>query len=92
MDAKTQVARLLRAAVAQAAPDAGEVAIVLERPRDAAHGDLACNIALQLGKRLRRNPRELAQAIVQALPKNELITSAEVAGAGFINFRLAKDA
>jgi len=93
MHAKTQVARLLREAVAQVAPEAGEVEIVLERPREAAHGDLASNVALQLGKRLRRNPRELANAIVTALRgpagfAGEL-QDAQVAGPGFINLRLA---
>ena len=47
---------------------------------------------MRLAKAARKNPRELAQAVVAALPKNVLVTSAEVAGAGFINFRLAKDA
>ncbi len=65
--------------------------VSLERTRDPAHGDFASNVALRLAKAAKRNPRELAQAIVAALPKNELIESAEVAGAGFINFRLAKD-
>jgi arginyl-tRNA synthetase len=97
MDAKTQLARLLREAVAQAAPQAGESEIVLERPRDAAHGDFACNVALQLGKRLRRNPRELAVAIVAALsslpaPARHPLREAEVAGPGFINLRLAPQA
>jgi arginyl-tRNA synthetase len=66
--------------------------VVVERARDAQHGDFATNIAMRLAKAARRNPRELAQAIVQALPKNDLVAAAEVAGAGFINFRLAKDA
>jgi len=93
MDAKTQVARLLREAVAQVAPEAGQVEIVLERPREAAHGDLACNIALQLGKRLRRNPRDLANGIVAALRslpgfQSEGLRDAQVAGPGFINLRL----
>jgi arginyl-tRNA synthetase len=94
MDAKTQVGRLLREAVAQVAPEAGEVEIVLERPREAAHGDLACNIALQLGKRLRRNPRELASGIVSTLRSlpgfaGAHLQEAQVAGPGFINLRLA---
>ncbi len=66
--------------------------VVVERARDAQHGDFQSNIAMRLAKAARKNPRELAQAIVQALPKNDLVTAAEVAGAGFINFRLAKDA
>jgi len=64
--------------------------IILERPRDASHGDLACNIAMQIAKPLKKNPRELAQAIVQHLLANpaSIIASAEIAGPGFINLRL----
>lgn len=64
--------------------------IVLERPRDASHGDLACNIAMQIAKPLKKNPRELAQVIVDYLLAHRatLITSAEIAGPGFINLRL----
>ena len=63
-------------------------AVVVERTRDSKHGDFASNIALRLAKPARRNPRELAQAIVAALPANPLIAKTEVAGAGFINFYL----
>src|SRR5258707_2737349 len=67
--------------------------ITLERPKVAAHGDVACNVAMQLAKPLRANPRQLAQQIVDALlahPLAEgLVESAEVAGPGFINVRLA---
>jgi arginyl-tRNA synthetase len=65
--------------------------VVLERPRDPAHGDIACNIAMQLAKPLKKNPRELAQAIVAAVLANKgaLIESAEIAGPGFINLRVA---
>ncbi len=66
--------------------------ITLERPKVAAHGDMASNIAMQLAKPARRNPRELAQSIIDELFKQtqvlEIIESAEVAGPGFINFRL----
>ncbi len=72
------------------APDPAQV--VVERARDAQHGDFQSNIAMRLAKAARKNPRELAQAIVQALPQSALVAGAEVAGAGFINFRLAKDA
>jgi arginyl-tRNA synthetase len=94
MDAKAQVVALLREALAQVAPDAAQAEIVLERPREAAHGDIACNVALQLGKRLRRNPRELAASLVaalRALPGYAAgeISDVEVAGPGFINLRLA---
>ena len=67
--------------------------IVLERPRDPSHGDIACNIAMQLAKPLKTNPRELATRLVAALladPKAAgLIEAADVAGPGFINLRVA---
>jgi arginyl-tRNA synthetase len=65
---------------------------VVERARDAQHGDFASNVALRLAKTARRNPRELAQAIIAALPPDPRLERAEVAGAGFINFFLARDA
>jgi arginyl-tRNA synthetase len=71
------------------APDASTVTV--ERTRDAQHGDFATNIAMRLAKAARRNPRELATAIVGALPANDIVAKAEVAGAGFINFFLVKD-
>ena len=68
--------------------------VVLERPRDASHGDIACNIAMQLAKPLKKNPRELAQAIVAHVlaNKGDLIDTAEIAGPGFINLRVAATA
>ncbi len=73
---------------------AGEFPIPhLERPKVADHGDVACNIALQIAKAWKSNPRELAQAILNQLNQlteySQLITSAEIAGPGFINFRLS---
>jgi arginyl-tRNA synthetase len=79
----------------QGASEADFVApvIVLERPKVAAHGDVASNVAMQLAKPLRANPRQLAQQIVDAvlaLPAAQgLVDAAEVAGPGFINLRLA---
>lgn len=67
-------------------------AVTVERTRDAKHGDFATNVALRLAKSTRRSPRELAQAIVAALPASPLLARAEVAGAGFINFFLTPDA
>ena len=64
-------------------------AVVVERARDALHGDFATNVALRLAKPAGKNPRELAAAIVAALPHNPLLARAEVAGAGFINFHLS---
>ena len=84
--------------VAEATQGAADTAFVsptitLERPKVAAHGDVACNVAMQLAKPLRANPRQLAQQIVDAVlahPQAQgLVQSAEVAGPGFINLRLA---
>lgn len=81
----------LQAAVASILPEANP-AILLERPKVAAHGDIATNVAMQLAKPAKRNPRELAQQIVDALMANPrataLIAAAELAGPGFINLRL----
>jgi arginyl-tRNA synthetase len=66
--------------------------IQVERARDASHGDYASNIALRLAKSVGRAPREIAQAILAALPPSPLVARAEVAGAGFINFYLPGDA
>lgn len=62
--------------------------VVLERPRNRDHGDWASNIAMRLAKRLGTNPRELAQRIADEIAKADGVASAEVAGPGFINFRL----
>jgi arginyl-tRNA synthetase len=68
--------------------EAAGVAIVLEPPRDATHGDLATNAALALAKPARMNPRELATLIGLKLARHPDIASAEVAGPGFINLKL----
>lgn len=68
----------------------------LERPKAVDHGDVACNIALQLSKAWKLNPRDLAQTLVERLQQQsgfgDLIASCEIAGPGFINFRLTKAA
>jgi arginyl-tRNA synthetase len=67
-----------------------DVTVQLERPRSAEHGDYATNLAMLLGGRLRRPPRQIADEIVQRLDLADAgLASAEVAGPGFINFRLA---
>jgi arginyl-tRNA synthetase len=66
--------------------------IVVERTRDASHGDYSCNIALRLAKHAGQPPRVLAEAIRAALPPHPEVVAVEVAGAGFINFRLARAA
>jgi len=88
-DSKSRLAGLVQQAVRQAFPDAGDVAVELDRPKNAAHGDFATNVALQLAKRVGRKPRDAAEAILAALPRNEEISAAEIAGPGFINFTLS---
>lgn len=61
----------------------------LERPRDLSHGDWATSIALRSAKLAHTNPRDIAQTIVNHLPKDANIQNVEIAGPGFINFRLA---
>ena len=61
----------------------------LERPKDESHGDWACTIAMRLAKQALKNPREIAQIVIDHIPANELIDSCEIAGPGFINFRLS---
>ena len=87
-DVKSQLTALLQQALASVAPTATDTPIQLERPRDPTHGDFATNLAMQLAKALKKNPREIANQLVAELPASELVTAAEVAGAGFINFRL----
>lgn len=64
--------------------------IHIERTRDQAHGDFACNIAMGLAKQAKINPRELASALIENLPDSEIIDRVEIAGPGFINFFLSK--
>ena len=64
----------------------------IERTRDPQHGDFACNIAMQLARPLRKKPREIAEAVVAGLPASDLVKSVEIAGPGFINFRLSESA
>jgi arginyl-tRNA synthetase len=64
----------------------------VERTRDAANGDFATNLAMRLAKQAGKPPRVLAEAIVGALGRSPAIDKVEIAGAGFINFFLARDA
>lgn len=66
--------------------------IIIERTRDVAHGDLACNIALVSAKAVGKNPRAIAQELVAELEGTASITKMEIAGPGFINFFLSAEA
>jgi arginyl-tRNA synthetase len=94
---KTLIDTLLRRAIAQlpeelVPADLRDSAIEIGRARDPQHGDFATNIAMQLAKATRQNPRKLAQAVLAALPPHETIAKVEIAGAGFINFFLTEGA
>ena len=94
---KQQVKALLAAALRQLA-DAGTIPHdalpdpQLERTRDPSHGDFSSNAAMVLAKLASTKPRDLAASLIAALPASELISGVEVAGPGFINFRLAPGA
>lgn len=66
--------------------------VTVERPRNPEHGDYATNLALQLGKKVGANPRELAGWLAQALEQADGIAAAEVAGPGFVNLRIEASA
>ncbi len=70
--------------------EAANTAIHIERTKDPLHGDFACNIAMQLARALKKNPREIAATLVQQLAEDNLFDNVEVAGPGFINFRLSQ--
>ena len=90
-DSKQRLASLVQDAVRRAFPEAADVAVDLERPKNPAHGDFATNVALQLAKRVGRKPREAAEAIVAALGRASEVSRAEIAGPGFINLTLSSD-
>lgn len=66
--------------------------ISVSRTRDASHGDFACNLAMMLAKPAGRAPRDIAEALIDALPKSDAIREVVIAGPGFINFFQADDA
>jgi arginyl-tRNA synthetase len=88
------VSETLRAELSRVASRLGADGIdfVLERPRDAGHGDLATNLAMVLARRERANPRKTAERVLEELHlPPELVAKTEIAGPGFINFWLAED-
>jgi arginyl-tRNA synthetase len=85
---KAHITDLLTAAAQSLSAEAISIDIVLERPKSAEHGDFSSNLAMQLAKPLRQNPRAIAENLIKNLPKSEYIAKVEIAGAGFINFFL----
>ena len=91
IQAKQDLLLALGAAIQEVSPHS-TLTPVFESPRQAAHGDLACTAAMQLAKALHQNPRELAQALIDALQRQpavqRTVETMQIAGPGFINLRL----
>ena len=73
-------------------PEEVNPAIGVTRTRDASHGDFASNLAMMLAKPAKRAPRELAEALIMALPFSDAIREVAIAGPGFINFFQVEEA
>lgn len=69
---------------------ATQTTVHVERTKDPSHGDFACNIAMQLARVLKKNPRDIATQLVAVLADNALFQSLDVAGPGFINITLSQ--
>jgi arginyl-tRNA synthetase len=91
-DLRSHLSELFAQALAVVAPGVANPGIVLERPKQAQHGDYACNLALQLAKVLKRKPRDIAAELTAAIPPSPLLARTEIAGAGFINCFLKPEA
>jgi arginyl-tRNA synthetase len=91
---RQHIQELIQTALQTAEPSlSGEIpAFQVEATKDKQHGDFACNIALILAKKLQSKPRDIAERIVKALPDSIKIDKVEIAGPGFINFFLSKEA
>ncbi|MCB1773662.1 MAG: arginine--tRNA ligase [Gammaproteobacteria bacterium] len=94
---KAQIADLVTQALARLADDgvietSAVSTPVVERARDPSHGDFATNVAMVNSKAAKLRPRDLAERLVAALPDSALVAGVEIAGPGFINFRLTDNA
>lgn len=87
-----QVSLLIQEATKNAFDYQTEETIKLDSPKNQDFGEFACNIAMQLTKKLNKNPREIAQGIIDAVSENDLIEKMEIAGPGFLNITLKKAA
>jgi arginyl-tRNA synthetase len=91
IQAKQDLLAALGVAMTEVAPG-GSIAPAFESPKQAAHGDLACTAAMPLAKALKKNPREVAGALIEALNRQPAVQrwvdAFEIAGPGFINLRL----
>lgn len=88
---QTRLAALFESALKQVAPGQ-DVPVVLERPKQADHGEFACTLAMPLARLLKRPPRDVAQNLVASLPQSDWVERVEIAGPGFINIFLTATA
>lgn len=89
---KIHFAELFRQAASKITTLDTSIRIELARTKQASHGDYSCNLAMQLAKYLHKNPREVAQLLIDAMPASPYLEKIEVAGAGFINLFLKNSA
>jgi len=87
---KAHLTDLLFSIVKKMASDILPAQIILERPKLIEHGDISCNIALILSKKLNKAPRDIAQEIVNLMPTDNIFKKIDIAGAGFLNFYLSQ--
>ncbi|NSW57810.1 MAG: arginine--tRNA ligase [Armatimonadetes bacterium] len=88
---KDLVTRAVQAAVGSGALPEVSIDVQIELPKRPEHGDFATNAAMVLASQAKCNPREVAQTIVDHMPEDPLLAAVEIAGPGFINFRLSQD-
>ena len=86
---KTQLTNIISAALDQILDDSSIVDIQIDRPKSLQHGDYSTNLALQLSKILKKNPREIAQLVIEKIGLDPAFDKLEIAGPGFINFYLS---
>ncbi len=82
---KAHFSELLNVAARQLSLSDTSIRVEMTRTKQASHGDYSCNLAMQLAKPLRKNPREIAQSLIDALPESPYLEKVDIAGAGFIN-------
>ena len=85
---KSHIAGLFAQALAKVAPQQPASLVEIERPKQAQHGDWACNLAMQLARLEKKKPRELAEALIAALPASDWVEKVDIAGPGFINIHI----
>lgn len=87
-DLKFHFTELLRPALTEIAPLGSDTDIEFARPKHASQGDYSCNLAMQLARRLHKNPRDIAVLLTNTLSVSPYLEKIEIAGAGFINLFL----